>query len=783
MIQVQRHLFRHVEASYHLFTRCSISNTSIIEDQKIAKEDCKSSAKVAEKILETDGVKTRSIKDTSHRTPAGRDDIKVCIIGGSLASIYAAIILKQFPMIKRIHLIDPTDTLAAAVLDASHIDTSTRLKYFKKKNAKQGLKDMNIIALMDESDRVILDSLPVEQFKATSGYICEMAEETVRCAPDALIAVFARPVTTTLAAVSEIYKCAGWWDPDRLIGSIALESMRIEAMTANLLDLNPAFLSVPIVGGADPYTIVPLLSRARPINRFTNAQENMLLQSLRAADKQLTSIESRGPTLSFGMAAAKLILTLAKGLGGLDDVVSCAFVRSNVLPFCQYFATELQFGPGGVRKNLGLPKISPSEILLLERTIPIINEHVEIAIKQKKKTTIEILEDLDSKIKEIEQYGQDTEHKHKKIVGRLVIYSVVLYIMTAFIFYFYFFPASLFDQIFYITPLLLFPILILLTKKMVSWYYKRKISHNQEKLTTMEQEKKKILEEVTETETYKKAKEILLKFAPDQLRMTPLSPQPTFKVSPSIGTPLPPTAPQPTTPAAGELRRRVLSTQKQSVNAQPGIPTTTGVIPIGVAPPTPQQGTPFPQGARIVNPTAMGYRTPLPRPVLPRERTYLDRLVDYLVGDGPANRYALICRQCESHNGMALKEEFEYFGFRCCYCNYWNPARKQKPPAPKLEQESVINSSLLSNISKDSLPTNLEPLKLGEIETSTSDTDSDIEVVERPVEMTDAAEHTVEECPNQIETAAIETDTLKSEVLEKEESEHVEKMEVDESYS
>lgn len=54
--------------------------------------------------------------------------------------------------------------------------------------------------------------------------------------------------------------------------------------------------------------------------------------------------------------------------------------------------------------------------------------------------------------------------------------------------------------------------------------------------------------------------------------------------------------------------------------------------------------------------------SPLPRPVLPQQRTVIDRLVDYLVGDGPANRYALICRQCESHNGMALKEEFEYFG-------------------------------------------------------------------------------------------------------------------------
>lgn len=76
---------------------------------------------------------------------------------------------------------------------------------------------------------------------------------------------------------------------------------------------------------------------------------------------------------------------------------------------------------------------------------------------------------------------------------------------------------------------------------------------------------------------------------------------------------------------------------------------------------------------------------PMPRPVLPRERGYLDRFVEYLVGDGPANRFALVCRQCESHNGMALKDEFQYLAFRCAYCFYWNPARKQRPSAPRLE--------------------------------------------------------------------------------------------------
>ena len=38
------------------------------------------------------------------------------------------------------------------------------------------------------------------------------------------------------------------------------------------------------------------------------------------------------------------------------------------------------------------------------------------------------------------------------------------------------------------------------------------------------------------------------------------------------------------------------------------------------------------------------------------------QVAEYFVGDGPNNRYALICKQCAGHNGMALAEEFEFIG-------------------------------------------------------------------------------------------------------------------------
>lgn len=63
-----------------------------------------------------------------------------------------------------------------------------------------------------------------------------------------------------------------------------------------------------------------------------------------------------------------------------------------------------------------------------------------------------------------------------------------------------------------------------------------------------------------------------------------------------------------------------------------------------------------------------------------------------------------------------------YTAFRCCYCGFWNPARKQKPSAPKLDFDSP---PAVLNTSEANPPCNMdeEPIKLTELETGTqSDT-------------------------------------------------------------
>lgn len=232
-------------------------------------------------------------------------------------------------------------------------------------------------------------------------------------------------------------------------------------------------------------------------------------------------------------------------------------------------------------------------------------------------------------------------------------------------------------------PFLISPFLVLGLRRFLTWYYHRKIVSNEKKLEELKKKKLKILDEVMETETYKVAKEILDKFGDKNQGSRPLPGlSAVFNKQGSVDSQL--------------RKRNVGDPQGQGrPNLNQSLPVTSaskpgvGVKPAGAGPPSKlntsmssvtQRPGPHPGSAQSTPgmPGQPGTRQlpsmgpggggrpgpPLPRPILPRERGYLDKFVEFLVGDGPANRYALICRQCESHNGMALREEFEYIAYR-----------------------------------------------------------------------------------------------------------------------
>ena len=169
-------------------------------------------------------------------------------------------------------------------------------------------------------------------------------------------------------------------------------------------------------------------------------------------------------------------------------------------------------------------------------------------------------------------------------------------------------------------------------------------------------QKTKILEEVMEKETYKVAKEILDKYGSSEQQIkskTPVKPQESgVRRRQTTTVPATPTP----APAVNTSIRHTQSFKATPSVADRSVLNDRSLMakdsPLRPAPQAMQRRPPGP---------------PMPRPVLPRERGFMDKFVEYLVGDGPSNRYALICKQCQSHNGMALREEFEFV------CKFFKP--------------------------------------------------------------------------------------------------------------
>ena len=114
----------------------------------------------------------------------------------------------------------------------------------------------------------------------------------------------------------------------------------------------------------------------------------------------------------------------------------------------------------------------------------------------------------------------------------------------------------------------------------------------------------------------------------------------------------------------------------------------------------PQQSQLLSQNIPQFHPSAF---SPPPSPTLPPQphsKGFLDRILDLLVGEdenAADHRYALICRYCRTHNGLAPPgEKGEDVGYLCGRCGGWNGPEPNKQQG----QESSTQQSNSNNGNK-----------------------------------------------------------------------------------
>lgn len=397
-----------------------------------------------------------------------------------------------------------------------------------------------------------------------------------------------------------------------------------------------------------------------------------------------------------------------------------------------------------------------------------------------------MLERLTKEIKAAETNRMRAEYLRGKTIGHLTLAMLIFYLMAAAFFYFYYFPKDLPERLIFLTPLIVFPLIIHLVRKWLHFIFVQRINHNELILRELHAEKTQVLDQVKENETYKVAQELLEKYDPEyrqkqrnkqqtsrqtegtELRRRhqaesplagqrpplppqpdPLPPQKVVQHTPVAAQPQLPQAQTPTGFTPELVRQQSVPSENRTSQraemanhtpVQPQVQELANYTPRLTAPPAQPQVYHLMPG--YVARPAPG--PPMPCPIFPRERSAVDKVVEYLVGDGPNSRYALICSECHSHNGMALADEFEYLAFRCAYCYTLNPARKQKPNVAMVTQNETHHPSLTATASSE--PTNKDDKtdvtdEKTDVKDQTEEGDKkDDVVVEETVEATDNTE-------------------------------------------
>ncbi|KAK2465858.1 hypothetical protein APHAL10511_001499 [Amanita phalloides] len=195
------------------------------------------------------------------------------------------------------------------------------------------------------------------------------------------------------------------------------------------------------------------------------------------------------------------------------------------------------------------------------------------------------------------------------------------------------------ERIIKAVPVILGPIIILFTRRIVQIWYRRKGDAEEKTLQALMKKQRSVLEDIKKKSNYYSTQELLMKYEAAPINSPP--------------------------------RQRVVSSSATlQLTARP--------------------------------PLQRGQQSTLPTPTSPftAQKQWYDKLADFVLGDDDANvpmsRYALICEKCRAHNGLVKESLWDDTDYFCRKCNHFNPAPRSKrssAPSRDTSPQSIRQSS------------------------------------------------------------------------------------------
>lgn len=308
--------------------------------------------------------------------------MKVAVLGaaGGIGQALALLLKNQLPAGSELSLYDIAPVTPGVAADLSHIPTDVKVVGFSGEDATPALKGADVVLIsagvarkpgMDRSDL----------FNVNAGIVRNLTQQIAVTCPKALIGIITNPVNTTVAIAAEVLKKAGVYDKNRLFGVTTLDIIRSNTFVAELKGKKTHEIEVPVIGGHSGVTILPLLSQIPGVS-FTDEEIAALTKRIQNAGTEVVEAKAGGgsATLSMGQAAARLGLSLIRGLQGEENVIECVYTEGDG-KHARFFAQPVLLGKNGIEEHISYGKLSDFEQKALKEMLEVLKKDIELGEK------------------------------------------------------------------------------------------------------------------------------------------------------------------------------------------------------------------------------------------------------------------------------------------------------------------------------------------------------------------------------------------------------------------
>ncbi|KAI5823868.1 malate dehydrogenase [Schizophyllum commune Tattone D] len=306
-----------------------------------------------------------------------------------------SLLLKTNPAVTQLALYDIVNTPGVAA-DLSHISTPAKVEGFLPNDdgLSKALKGADVVVIpagVPRKPGMTRDDL----FKINAGIVRDLAVGIANNAPKAFVLVISNPVNSTVPIVTEVFKKAGVYDPKRIFGVTTLDVVRASTFVAEKLgDLSKASsVTVPVVGGHSGVTIVPLFSQAsHPLpSGLAKDEFDALVKRVQFGGDEVVQAKAGtgSATLSMAYAGAEFAIKVIDAINGKSGIIAPTYVhlsadkaggdaiKKEIGRDLEYFSSNVELGPDGVKRILPLGNITPEEASLVAAAVPELAINIE----------------------------------------------------------------------------------------------------------------------------------------------------------------------------------------------------------------------------------------------------------------------------------------------------------------------------------------------------------------------------------------------------------------------